>query len=327
MVINQHRKFTPINIIWVCLIGTLLCLGAFLHLPAELKPFFLEPAVDNLFNLKLGQELPPQSNVLIALVLTLLQAFFLNRIINHFNFLGKPTFLTALLFMTLVSMFIPFLVLSPTLICNFITIWMIDKLFNIYKQADVKTLMFDLGMIVALGSLIYFPFIVMLLLLWIALIIFRPFIWREWVTPILGFGTIYFLLGVVYYWIDCWPEFLEIFKPFSNPLPKGLQVDYHDYFVVFPIVIAMFLFLLVLKDQYFRSIVHLRKSFQLLFYMLVLIIGSFYLNNQITINHFLLCAPPLAIYLAYYFAYAKIKWLYESIYIIIIGSIIYFQFT
>lgn len=327
MVINQHRKFTPINIIWVCLIGTLLCLGAFLHLPAELKPFFLEPAVDNLFNLKLGQELPPQSNVLIALVLTLLQAFFLNRIINHFNFLGKPTFLTALLFMTLVSMFIPFLVLSPTLICNFITIWMIDKLFNIYKQADVKTLMFDLGMIVALGSLIYFPFIVMLLLLWIALIIFRPFIWREWVTPILGFGTIYFLLGVVYYWIDRWPEFLEIFKPFSNPLPKGLQVDYHDYFVVFPIVIAMFLFLLVLKDQYFRSIVHLRKSFQLLFYMLVLIIGSFYLNNQITINHFLLCAPPLAIYLAYYFAYAKIKWLYESIYIIIIGSIIYFQFT
>ena len=327
MVINQHRKFTPINIIWVCLIGTLLCLGAFLHLPAELKPFFLEPAVDNLFNLKLGQELPPQSNVLIALVLTLLQAFFLNRIINHFNFLGKPTFLTALLFMTLVSMFIPFLVLSPTLICNFITIWMIDKLFNIYKQADVKPLMFDLGMIVALGSLIYFPFIVMILLLWIALIIFRPFIWREWVTPILGFGTIYFLLGVVYYWIDCWPEFLEIFKPFSNPLPKGLQVDYHDYFVVFPIVIAMFLFLLVLKDQYFRSIVHLRKSFQLLFYMLVLIIGSFYLNNQITINHFLLCAPPLAIYLAYYFAYAKIKWLYESIYIIIIGSIIYFQFT
>lgn len=327
MVINQHRKFTPINIIWVCLIGTLLCLGVFLHLPAELKPLFLEPAVDNLFNLKLGQELPPQSNVLIALVLTLLQAFFLNRIINHFNFLGKPTFLTALLFMTLVSMFIPFLVLSPTLICNFITIWMIDKLFNIYKQADVKTLMFDLGMIVALGSLIYFPFIVMLLLLWIALIIFRPFIWREWVTPILGFGTIYFLLGVVYYWIDRWPEFLEIFKPFSNPLPTGLQVDYHDYFVVFPIVIAMFLFLLVLKDQYFRSIVHLRKSFQLLFYMLVLIIGSFYLNNQITINHFLLCAPPLAIYLAYYFAYAKIKWLYESIYIIIIGSIIYFQFT
>lgn len=327
MIINQHRKFTPINIFWVCLIGTLLCLGAFLHLPEELTPLFLEPAVNNLFNIKFGTDLQPHSNVLITLILTLLQAFFLNRIINHFNFLGKPTFLTALLFMSMVSVFLPFLVLSPTLICNFITIWMIDKLFNIYKQADVKILMFDLGMIVALGSLIYFPFIVMLLLLWIALIIFRPFIWREWVTPVLGFSLVYFLLGVIYYWRDRWDEFLEIFKPFANPLPTGLHVDYHDYFVVIPILVALLLFLLVLKDQYFRSIVHLRKSFQLLFYMLLLIIGSFYLNTKITINHFLLCAPPLAIYLAYYFAYAKVKWLYESIYIIIIGTIIYFQFT
>lgn len=327
MIINQHRKFTPINIFWVCLIGTLLCSGAFLHLPEELTPLFLEPAVNNLFNINFGTDLQPHSNVLITLILTLLQAFFLNRIINHFNFLGKPTFLTALLFMSLVSVFLPFLVLSPTLICNFITIWMIDKLFNIYKQADVKILMFDLGMIVALGSLIYFPFIVMLLLLWIALIIFRPFIWREWVTPVLGFSLVYFLLGVIYYWRDRWDEFLEIFKPFANPLPTGLHVDYHDYFVVIPILVALLLFLLVLKDQYFRSIVHLRKSFQLLFYMLLLIIGSFYLNTKITINHFLLCAPPLSIYLAYYFAYAKVKWLYESIYIIIIGTIIYFQFT
>src|SRR5690606_22393781 len=318
---------TPINIFWVCLVGTLLCLGAFLHLPEELTPLFLEPAVNNLFNINFGTDLQPHSNVLITLILTLLQAFFLNRIINHFNFLGKPTFLTALLFMSLVSVFLPFLVLSPTLICNFITIWMIDKLFNIYKQADVKILMFDLGMIVALGSLIYFPFIVMLLLLWIALIIFRPFIWREWVTPVLGFSLVYFLLGVIYYWRDRWDEFLEIFKPFANPLPTGLHVDYHGYFVVIPILVALLLFLLVLKDQYFRSIVHLRKSFQLLFYMLLLIIGSFYLNTKITINHFLLCAPPLAIYLAYYFAYAKVKWLYESIYIIIIGTIIYFQFT
>ncbi|MBD1428304.1 MULTISPECIES: DUF6427 family protein [Sphingobacterium] len=326
MIINQHRKFTPINIFWVCAVGTILCLGAFFHLPAELKPFFLEPAVDNLLNIEFGKNLEPQSNVLITLVLTLLQAFLLNKVINHFNFLGKPTFLTALMFMTLVSLFLPFLVLSPTLICNFITIWMMGKLFNMYKQADVKTLMFDLGMIVALGSLIYFPFIVMLMLLWIALIIFRPFIWREWVTPILGFSVIYFLLGVAYYWVDRWDEFLEIFKPFVNSLPTGLKVDYHDYFVVFPVGIAMLLFLLVLKDQYFRSIVHIRKAFQLLFYMLLLIIGSFYLNSQITINHFLLCAPPLAIYLAYYFAYAKIKWLYESIYIIIVATIIYFQF-
>ncbi|ERJ58662.1 DUF6427 family protein [Sphingobacterium paucimobilis] len=326
MIIRQHRKFTPINILFISIIGTFLCLGVFIHRPQDLRPVLLEPAANNLFGIEIGAGLTPAANVLLTLTLTLLQALLLNKVVNHFNFLGKPNFLTALLFMTLVSLFLPFLVLSPTLICNFITIWMMSKLFAIYKQADVKGLMFDLGMIVALGSLVYFPFIVMFLLLWIALIIFRPFIWREWITPILGFSIVYFLLGVAYYWLDRFDEFKAIFTPFTNSLTHTIRVDFQDYLVVVPIAIALLLFLAVLRDQYFRSIVHIRKSFQLLFYMLLLIAGSFYLNEKININHFLLCAPPLAIYLAYYFSFAKSKWVYESLYIIIMITIIYFQF-
>lgn len=326
MIINQHRKFTPLNIFWVSLIGSFLCLGVFFHLPKELKPLFLEPAVNNLFGIDIGSGLAPSTNVLLTLALTLIQALSLNKIISHFNFFKKPNFLTALMYMTLVSLFLPFLILSPTLICNFIAIWMLSKLFTIYNQSDVKGLMFDLGIIVAIGSLIYFPFIVMLLLLWIALIIFRPFIWREWLTPLLGFINVYFLIGVVYYWQGRFEEFKAIFTPFTNPLPTSVPFDYHDLLVTIPIGIGLLFFLALLKDHYFKSVVQIRKSFQLLFFMLVLVFGSFYLNETININHFLLCAPPLAIYLAYYFTYAKTKWLYESLYIIIICTIIYFQF-
>lgn len=327
MIINQHRKFTPTNIILICVIGTLLCLGVFLHLPTDLKPVFLEPAVNNLLGKNIGIGLSPATNVFVTLMLTLLQAFFLNKIISHYNFFNKPNFLTALMYMTLVSLFLPFLILSPTLICNFITIWMLSKLFNIYKQTDVKGLMFDLGIIVAIGSLIYFPFIVMLLLLWIALIIFRPFIWREWLTPLLGCANVYFLIGIAYYWFDRFHEFKAIFSPFNNPLPTSLPLDKHDYIVLIPVGIAILFLLSILKDQYFRSVVHIRKSFQLLFYMVLLVFASFYLNEKININHFLLCAPPLAIYLGYYFTYAKTKWLYESLYLLIIGTILYFQFV
>lgn len=326
MIIQQHRKFTPINIFLVCILGSLLCIGAFFHLPEQIKPVFLEPAVRNLFNPDISVSLSPITNVIITLILTLIQAFVLNKIISHYNFFIKPNFLTALMYMTLVSTFLPFLILSPTLICNFITILMMSKLFNIYKQADVKRMMFDLGIIVAIGSLIYFPFIVMFLLLWIALIIYRPFIWREWITPLLGFINVYFLIAVVYYLSDRFEEFEAIFSPFNNPLTTTFRLDYHDIFVLIPIGFTLLLFLLVLKDQYFRSVVQLRKSFQLLFFMIILIVASFYLSDSININHFLLCAPPLAIYLAYYYTYAKTKWLYESLYCITIAIILYFQF-
>lgn len=326
MIINQHRKFTPINIFLVSVIGLGLCLGIFLNLPEHITPILFEPSINNLIGLRIGPGLSSGENVMVTLILTLLQAFFLNRTVNNFNLLGKPNFLTALMYMTLVSLFTPFLVLSPPLICNFIAIWMLGKLFNIYKQHDIKGLMFDLGMIVGIGSLIYFPFIVMVALLWISLLIFRPFNWREWATPLLGFSTVYFLLGVIYYWTGRLQEFLAIFKPLSYAFPTELSLDVYDYFVIIPIAITLLFFLVVLKEHFFRSVVHLRKSFQLLFFMVLLTLGSFYLNDHITINHFLLCAPPIAIYLGFYFTHSKSKWIYETLYLIIVATIIYFQF-
>ena len=327
MIINQHRKFSPVNIIFVSAIGLVLCLGIFLSLPAHITPILFEPAVNNLIGIRIGSNLSPEANVMVTLILTLLQGFFLNSIVNNFNLLGKPNFTPALMYMTLVSLLTPFLVLSPPLICNFITIWMLGKLFNIYKQHDIKALMLDLGMIVAIGSLIYFPFMVMMVLLWISLLIFRPFNWREWLTPLLGFSTIYFLLGVIYYWMGRLPEFFAIFKPLSYAFPTELSLNMYDYLVLLPVIITLFFFLIVLKDHFFKSVVHLRKSFQLLFFMILLTLGSFYLNKHITINHFLLCAPPFAIYLAFYFTNSKSKWIYETLYLIIIASIIYFQFV
>ena len=203
---------------------------------------------------------------------------------------------------------------------------MLQKLFNIYKHTDITGIMFDLGLLVAAGSLIYFPFIVMLILIWASLITFRPFAWREWITPLLGCITVYFLLAVCYFWLDRMSEFYQIFIPFTYAFNTDLQIDILDYLVLIPIILALIGFLLILKDNFFKSVVHVRKSFQLLFVMLVLIFASFYLNETKSINHFLLCVPPLSIYLAYFFTHAKIKWFYETLYIVILLTIVYLQF-
>lgn len=326
MIITQLRKFSPINILIVCIVGSLLCLGFFINPHEDLQPTLVEPVISKLLNINLTKDLSPIPNLLLALFFALIQALYLNKTINNFNFFNKPNYLTALLFITLSSVFIPFLTLSPPLICNFITIWMLSKLFNIYKLSEVKGLMFDLGVIVAIGSLIYFPFIVMFFLLWIALIIFRPFNWREWASPIAGVLCVYFLIASWCYWTDRLEEFSALFTPYSHLPTISFSVDFNDFIALIPIGMSLLLFLTILRNQYFRSIVHVRKSFQLLFYMLLLVIISFYFNKAITINHFLLCAPALAIYMAYYFTYAKTKWLYESLYIIMLGFILYSQF-
>lgn len=324
--INLFRRFTPSNLAFLIVMAFVLCIGAFFHLPNAFHPLLFEQAIMAFLGNFRDITLSPQSNVIITLVLTIAQALLLNRIVDNHNLLGRPTFLPALMYVTTASLLLPFLALTPTLICNFFLIWMIDKLLKTYHRKEVKSTLFDLGMLVAVGTLFYFPFILMLLLLWIALIIFRPFDWREWVSGLLGFITVYFLLGVIYLWNDRIVEFYAIWKPLANPIPPSFKIDLYDYWVLLPLGVVMVLFFNTLRENFYKSIVHVRKSFQLLFFMFLFGVISYYLKSNTPDYHFLLCAPPISIYMAYYFNFAKTRWFYEGVYAILLITIMYFQF-
>jgi hypothetical protein len=54
---------------------------------------------------------------------------------------------------------------------------------------------------------------------------------------------------------------------------------------------------------------------------------SFYVKSEFHLNHFLLCAVPAAIFFSYYFLYASARWFYESLFLILMIGIVYFQFN
>src|SRR5690606_19044148 len=153
----------------------------------------------------------------------------------------------------------------------------------------------------------------------IGLLIFKPFNWREWIAGLLGFATLYLILFIIYFWLDKSVDFIEIWSPLSNPtFTKGLKFETHDYLALVIPAIILILFIISLRQSFYKSIVHIRKSFQLLFFIFILSLTSFYLNPTYQEYHFLLCIPPLSIYMAYYFNSAKIRWLYESLFLLMI---------
>jgi hypothetical protein len=267
----------------------------------------------------------PVEDVITALVLVFLQAVLLNRIINIHNLLSKPSFMPALMYGTVTSIFFPFLVLSPALVCNFLIIWMIERFLTIYRSPEALSVMFDMGMIVGLGTLIYFPFIGFFLLLWISLVIFRPFYWREWIAGLIGFVTVYFFLGVYYYLKDSFDGFFNIFLPLTSKFPASIKINLNDYTVLIPLVAILVFSGFSIRQNFFRSYVHVRRSFQLLFFCFALAILSFYLKPQVRVSHFLMAAAPVSIFMSYYFLHAKKRWIYESLYVLLLVFIVYFQ--
>ncbi|HEY0896021.1 MAG TPA: DUF6427 family protein [Sphingobacteriaceae bacterium] len=324
--ISQFRNFNPFNIFLLVIITFALRLGILADLPPRLDFEIIEPFGKLLIAIPTEDLFTPLQNVLLAAVIVIIQALLFNRVVNNHSLLSKPTWLPALLYVTLSSLFFPFLELSPALICNFLMIWMINHYLGIHKHGRVLSVMYDTGMVIAIGTIIYFPFIVMVLTLWLCLIIFRPFSWREWVSGIVGFATIFFFIAVFYYWNDALDKFYGIWLPLTSTFPTRLNINLHDYLLLIPVAVILFLGFLQLRQKFFRSFVQVRKSFQLLFLMFVVALVSFYLKRDYPVYHFILCVPMAAVLMAYYFLNATVKWFYESLYLILVAAIVYFQF-
>ncbi len=326
--IKLFRSFNPVNIVWLAVFLFLMRIGFAYFLPDKMQFPFIELFSRLLIPASYQYAIPPIFNLFLASALVFIQAMLINYLVNLHNLLGKSTFLPALMYITISGLFIPFLILSPPLICNFLVIWMLFKLFDLYKGEDAKSISYDLGMIVALGALIYLPFVYMFLAIWVAMIILRPFDWREWVACVIGFITIFFFLAVFYYLNDRLGQFFEIWLPFASKFPTHFIINYYNYLVLIPVIVILLLCFFKLRQNFFKSYVQTRKSFQLLFFIFIIGLLSFYIRAaDFHLYHFLLCAVPAAVFFAYYFLYASTRWFYESLYILLLASIIYFQFN
>ncbi|MES2828378.1 MAG: DUF6427 family protein [Bacteroidota bacterium] len=324
--INQFRTLNPLNLLLLFAYTFFMRMAIFADLPSVLQFEFLESYAKFLISIPAGS-ISPVSNVVLAGILIFVQSILFNRIINNHGLLNKPGYLPALLYITAASLFMPFFVLSPTLICNFLLILIMDKFLKIGKSPNAIMIMFDIGMIIAVGALIYFPFIVMLIMLWLSLLLYRSFSWREWTSGLVGFLTIFFFLGVYYYWNGSILLFYKIWLPLGNKFPSVFKINYNDYLVLVPVTLMIILASLQLRENFFRSFISTRKAFQMLFFMFIVSILSFYTKPDFRIYHFLLCVPPGSVLLAYYFSNAKKRWFYESLFLILVFAIQYFLFV
>lgn len=324
--INQFRNLHPLNLLLLVVYAIIMRIPIFFNMPSELTFEILEPYTKLFINIP-KDALSAEANVFFATVIILIQALIFNRIVNNHGLLAKPSYLPALLYVTGTSLFLQFLVLSPALICNFLIIIIIDKFLKLAKTANAMSIMFDVGMLIAIGTLIYFPFILLLLILWLSLLMYRPFNWREWVTGIIGFLTIFMFVAVFYYWHDSIDRFIYIWQPLTNSFPSNLQINYNDYLVLIPVALIMVMALVQLRDNFFRSFISTRKAFQMLFFMFVVSLLSFYTKRGVTVAHFLLCIPAGTVLLAYYFSNAKKRWFYETLFVVLVVCIQYFLFV
>ncbi len=326
MLVRTFKSRAPFNILLLLLITYLLKLP-YLLLDDPIPIYiYQEPLSDALFNNFLKFWDYKTLNVLITGLVYFIQALWLNKIVNDYSLLFKSTYLPALLYIILTSSFPTFFALDAAILIIFLQLLLLTKLFNLYKAHNAIRVTFDCGVIIAISSLFYFPAILWLMLIWFALIILRPFSWREWIAAPLGFMVPYIFVAFYYFWNDNMEVFVAIWRPLKNSFWQiNINPTPIDFLPLLPVALTLIVGISRLRENFYKNVLLVRKSQQVLIACILISLVSYYLKPSFRLNHFILLAAPLAVFVSYYFLVAKKKWLSEGLVLLMVLSILYFQ--
>jgi len=263
---------------------------------------------------------------IIALGLIILQAIYLNNIINKHEVLYKKSHLPALLYCILMSLFIPFLNFTPLLLINILLIKLLDTVLSFYKSTT-NDLAFNCGFLMGVCALIYFPSIIIFFLILFGLMILRPFYWRNWVASIIGIILPFYFISIYYFWTDKLEKFwgLEIPGYFIHLIRIDFSFTRPVKILSIAIAFIVLLSLLKLQSNFFKNVIRTR-NFQIVLLFFFVISGlSLFLCPKIQLEDFSIIAMPSAIFISYYFLSSKKTILVEFLMLLLLLLLIYNQ--
>jgi len=325
MIIQAFRNSQAINLVFLFFATFILRLPLYFLSTIPLIPIPEEPLSGFLFGLISPILIIPLFNIIFSSLLIYLQAVMINVMCRQYNILYKSTYLPGLMYVVFSSLFNIFLYTNTVLFANFFVILLIGQLFSLYKSNFSYQSVFLSGLIVATGTLFYFPLLLVFPIIWVSLFILRPFNWREWVISVIGLLIPALFVWSYYFIINKISVFARLWMPLKSQFPVSISIQYTDYLVLIPIIIVLLLSFIAWRTNFYKNIIQVRKSQQVLFIIPFFLGISFYLKSNYSIAHLQLLSAPMAVFLAYYFISAKKKWVYESLFIIICSFIYIFQ--
>ncbi|MCK5823511.1 MAG: hypothetical protein KAG95_05875 [Bacteroidales bacterium] len=260
---------------------------------------------------------------IIAVILIIIQAYIIIRLNFQYMFLSVRTYLPAVFFIIICSLYLPLQTLHPVLFANLFFLLAFDKALTSNKNSNLLSTYFMSGFLLSLGSLFYFNLIFFLPIIWISKITLRGFNFRELFISIIGLATPYFFLLFYYFYFDKTDLLIQILSEnlfFNNSIPT-LNLNY--------VILFSFMGLLILISSFYllstlntKKIIT-RKYFRILLWLFIFSSILFTLIHSVSIEIIVIVAIPISFLLANYFASIKSKWWGESLFTILILLITY----
>jgi len=256
---------------------------------------------------------------IITLVVVILGAFFVNFLCIEQEITSKTNYLPAFFYILFSFSATNKNIVEPILLANLFVLPALYFLINSYRQDYALTEFFKAGICMGLASFFCIHYIVVFPLSFIALIILRPFNWREWSILLIGLLTpLYIYLSICYLTVEDYFAVFGMMKEATSSIQKPIVSEYYFGFIF--ISILSFVFALVrYLSKGFGGKVKTQKTKYILLWMLLfcLIMVAF---EQVSDMILLPCIIPLSIFIGDYLSEIKQLKIANTLLLIFLGS-------
>ncbi|MGD1844032.1 MAG: DUF6427 family protein [Salibacteraceae bacterium] len=259
--------------------------------------------------------------------LLLVQAYFVNFLVERHRLLPRLSYLPAFVFLLIGGSFQSTIWPTSACLAHLFLLGAFHYLLQLANATRVLPLVFNYGFLIALGAFFYPPILAFFPLIFVGLTYFRSFQLREWLVAMVGL-----LLPFMYLWIGygylAQDQTLWMPLGFSTSILQvvgGLTPSEWGFLVVVGIAFALSL------QPFIRLIgvnkVRMRRSLELLIWSLGAALLSQWIAPGASHQLLLLMSFPLSIFFANYALQARRVWIGELIFGVWVILCIYHQAT
>jgi hypothetical protein len=126
-----------------------------------------------------------------AFIVSNITAILFNRIINNTDLCNKPSFIYAFTYVLIEACLRTNTGFYSWQLSQLFILAALSPLLKIYNQRQVIDLGFEMGLIMAIACFLFEPAVIFFTMIPVFLQVFRPFNWREWLFPFIGFALVF----------------------------------------------------------------------------------------------------------------------------------------
>ncbi|MES2761029.1 MAG: DUF6427 family protein [Bacteroidota bacterium] len=257
-----------------------------------------------LYSLFFGAGFSFYLNQIITLVAILLGAFFVNFLVVEQEITSKTNYLPAFFYILFAFSATTKSTVEPILVANLFILPALYFLINSYRKDFALAEFFKSGIFTGLASFFCIHYIVIFPLSFMALIILRPFNWREWTIMLIGLLTpLYIYVSICYLKTNDAFAVFGMIREATSSLQRLVISEYYIAFIL--MAILTFIFALIhYMGKGFGGKVKTKKTKYILLWMLLLSLLMVFFE-QVSDMILLPCIIPLSIFIGDYLSEIK----------------------